>query len=123
MNLKQCSLFAPIVLRLAIAAVFVWFGVSQLVNSDAWVGLVPVWATGFGINAFFVVHFNGVFEILMGLFLSLGIFTRWVALILAAHLFVITTHLGLSAVGVRDFGLSFATLSIAMHGDDEWTLI
>ncbi len=120
-NTQNWPNYAPIVLRLGLTAVFTWFGVSQIVNTGAWVGLVPVWATGiFGLSAVNIVHINGILEIVGALLLGTGFFVRYVAAILALHLFVITSHLGLSAIGVRDFGLSFATLAIALFGNDKY---
>jgi len=104
-------------------AVFIWFGVSQLINTSAWVSLVPGWATGiFGLTAADVVHMNGVFEIIAGCMLVLGIYVRVVALLLGLHLIVIAGELGITAIGVRDFGLSFATLSVALFGTDRYCL-
>lgn len=120
MNSQKISDFAPLILRLAMTAVFVWFGVSQILNTGPWVSLVPSWATGFGLNAVDVVHLNGAFELILALLLGTGFYVRWVAGLLANHLFVITTGLGLSATGVRDFGLSFATLAIAFFGNDKY---
>jgi uncharacterized membrane protein YphA (DoxX/SURF4 family) len=101
------------ILRLALAGVFLWFGFSQLFNSLAWVGIVPDWAVNIlHMPPAFIVLGNGLLEVALGSLLALGILTRYVALILALHLFVIAFELGLTAIGVRDFGLSFATLAI-----------
>jgi uncharacterized membrane protein YphA (DoxX/SURF4 family) len=59
---------------------------------------------------------NGLFEVGAGVFLALGIWTRFVAFILGLHLLLISSSLGFSAIGVRDFGLSFATLALALLG-------
>src|SRR6185436_17838696 len=77
MTSQKMSALAPVVLRLAMTAVFIWFGVSQLINTSAWVSLVPGWATGIlGLTAADVVHMNGVFEIIAGCMLGLGIYVR-----------------------------------------------
>lgn len=120
---KRFSHYAPVVLRLALTAVFLWFGTSQLLNTNMWIGLVPVWATSLsGMSAVTIVHMNGVFEVIAGVLLALGVFVRLIAILLFAHLLVITSHLGLTPVGVRDFGLSFATLALALFGDDMYCL-
>ena len=101
------------VLRLALAGVFLWFGFSQLFDSLAWVGIVPDWAVNLlHMPPAFIVLSNGLLEVVLGSLLALNILTRYVALVLALHLFVIAFELGLTAIGVRDFGLSFATLAI-----------
>jgi len=119
LNTQKWPTYAPIVLRLGLTAVFTWFGVSQLVNTAQWVGLVPTWATGiFSLSAVDIVHINGVFELICALMLGTGFYVRWAAALLALHLFVITSHLGITSIGVRDFGLSFATLALALFGED-----
>lgn len=101
------------ILRLSLAGVFIWFGFSQLFNSLAWVGIVPNWAVNLlHMPPAFIVLGNGLLEVVLGSLLALGILSRYVALVLALHLFVIAFEMGFSAIGVRDFGLSFATLSV-----------
>lgn len=120
---QKLSSYAPVVLRLAMAAVFVWFGVSQLANPNAWISLVPAWATNLlGASALTVVYLNGILEIILGSFLAVGFYARIVAAVLFIHLLVIVSHLGLNAIGVRDFGLSFATLAIALFEEDKHCL-
>lgn len=120
MNSQKAKALAPVILRYALTLVFVWFGTNQLINASAWVRLVPEWATVFGMSAETVVHLNGMFEIIAAILLGAGVYVRLVASVLALHLFVITTHLGFTPVGVRDFGLSFATLSVALFGPDKY---
>ncbi len=124
MSTKNLSAYAPIVLRLALTGVYVWFGTSQIVNAGAWTSIVPAWATGLsGMDATTIVHLNGVLEIIIGALLALGIFVRWAALILFLHLLVIAADLGISPIGVRDFGLALATLALALQGEDKWCLL
>ncbi len=70
-----------------------------------------------------IIHLNGFLEIAASLLLILGLYVRWVALALALHLFVIAGSLGLNPLGVRDFGLSFATLALACFGADRFCLV
>lgn len=114
--------YAPLVLRLALAAVLGWFGTSQLLSPNNWINIVPDWATNLsGMSALTVVTFNGWFEIVFALLLAAGIQTRIVATILFLHLLTITSGFGFSATGIRDFGLSFAMLSVALFGTDEFS--
>ena len=69
-----------------------------------------------------IVMANGIFEVIFGTLLGLGIFTRIVAIILAVHLISITFSLGYGETAVRDFGLAMATASIALGGADIWSL-
>lgn len=103
------------VLRLALAAVFLWFGFSQLLDSVTWVTYVPDWAVNMmHLPPAMIVIGNGLTEIILGGMLAMGIFTRTVAILLGLHLFVIAFDLGFTALGIRDFGLACATIALAL---------
>lgn len=109
--------YGPTILRVGMALVFLWFGISQLSDTAMWVRLIPEWvmdATGFTASMF--VHFNGAFEVVLGLCLLLGYFTRVSAFLLGLHLLSIMVDVGLTAIGVRDFGLFIAMVAIFAHG-------
>ncbi|MEK7645302.1 MAG: DoxX family membrane protein [Patescibacteria group bacterium] len=115
--------YAPTVLRVGISLVFLWFAFQQLTNTDAWTGFVPDLAVSLsGLSAETLVLFNGVFEAVFGLALLVGFYTRLAAALLSLHLFHLVFVVGYSAIGVRDFGLAVATLSIALAEVDRWTL-
>ncbi len=118
---------APVVLRIGLALVFLWFGADQLMHTAKWVGLIPGWLTGkayffsvFNFQATTLVHFNGAFEIVFGICLLFGLFVRVVTLLLALHMMHITLTLlmasGITAVSVRDVGLSFAAVTLFLLG-------
>ena len=110
---------APMVLRIAISLVFLWFGTQQLINTQAWLSFVPDFAISTsGMSAITLVHFNGVFEVLFGLSLLVGFYTRASALVLGLHLIGISLSLGLSAIAIRDFGLACASISVFLYGMD-----
>lgn len=101
------------ILRLGLAALFLWFGFSQLLDSVNWVSWVPEWAVSLlHIPPAMIVLANGAFEVIAGGLIALNIFTRWAAFALAAHLAIITFDIGANAIGVRDFGLTMATLAL-----------
>ena len=121
MNARTLSRFAPVVLRLGLSAVVAWFGASQLMSPAQWISIVPAWALGIShLSANTIVFLNGCFEVVAALLLAVGIFVRWVALLLSVHLIVITADLGLSAIGVRDFGLAIALFSVFLSGTDDF---
>lgn len=103
-------------LRVALAAVFLWFGVSQLMDTTMWEGFVPLWIVDLGLSAKMIVTVNATVELILGTLLLFGVFVRFCALVLALHLFGIALSIGFNATGVRDFGLAFATLVVAMRG-------
>lgn len=105
---------AYLLLRLGMAAVYLYFGFSQVFAPSDWVGVVPSWATSLsGMTPQTIVLANGVMEVVLATLLALSIWVRWVSLILALHLFIISLGFGISATGIRDLGLTIATLSLA----------
>lgn len=103
------------ILRLGLAAMFLWFGFSQLLDGLNWVGWVPEWAVNtLHLPPAMIVLANGAFEVIAGALIAFNVLTRWVALALALHLALITIEIGMTAIGVRDFGLTMATLALAL---------
>lgn len=103
-----------LILRLGLAAMYLWFGFSQLLDTVNWVGWVPEWAVNIlNIPPALIVLGNGLFEVVLGGMLALGLFVRPVAIILGLHLALITIEIGMTAIGVRDFALTCATFALA----------
>lgn len=111
--------FAPILLRLSLSLLFLWFGVSQLIDQESFVSYVPSWVP---IDIFTAVMLNGIMEIVLGVLLAIGFFTRISAVLLAVHLVGIAISLGYNDLAMRDWALAFATVSVALYGPDEWSL-
>ncbi|MBX4206441.1 DoxX family protein [Candidatus Parcubacteria bacterium] len=108
------SSIGRLILRLGMAAVYLFFGFSQLFDGLNWVGMVPAWAVNLvHLPPAMIVLGNGAFEVVFGALLAAGLLVRPVAVILAIHLLVIASSFGFTPLGVRDFGLSLATLSLA----------
>lgn len=112
MNMTQGEM-GLLLLRFGLAIVYLYFGFSQLVTPDRWVGVVPGWAGVSTLTPHTIVLMNGIFEIVFASLLIFGFWLRPVSFLLAAHLAVITIGMGFNATGVRDFGLTIATLA---HG-------
>jgi uncharacterized membrane protein YphA (DoxX/SURF4 family) len=117
--LTRIQPLAPIIIRLGMGVVFLFFSYYQFSDASAWTGYVPHAVVAlFGGNATMLVLLNAWFELIAGLSLLAGFQTRIVSLLLALHLFGITATIGISPLGVRDLGLAVATLSIAFAGPD-----
>ena len=116
------SEYGKIIVRIAIALVVLWFGITQLRNPDPWTGLLPAFLPSIVAAKSFII-FNGVFEVVFGLLLLLGIYVRFAALILWIHILLITINLGYGPVAVRDFGLAFASLAIFFNGHDRFCIL
>jgi uncharacterized membrane protein YphA (DoxX/SURF4 family) len=76
--------YAATLLRLALAAVFVWFGALKLVGSSPVHDLIA--ATLPFIDADISVPALGAVEVAIGLVLAVGVFPRVTLLVLAGHL-------------------------------------
>ncbi|MBI2548210.1 DoxX family membrane protein [Candidatus Woesearchaeota archaeon] len=128
--------YAPMILRLGLSIVFLWFGITQLVNPESFLGYIPQWLYPHPLDMMhehplqmfhqlpltphLIIMGNGIIEIILGGMLLLGLLTRIVALLLMGHLLVIMLGLGYNDIAVRDFGLFIATLSVFLHGPDQW---
>lgn len=123
-NLKtkgKTQALSPIILRIGLGAVVIWFGLQQLNSSASWIVYLPLWAENLPISQINFVYINGFFELIFGLLLVLGFYTRVVAFFLALHLFSIVFVVGYNEIGVRDFGLAVGLLSIFLHGPSDWS--
>lgn len=122
MNITTMRTLAPAVLRYGLVFVFVWFSVSQLTDPNMWARQIPEWLTNLtGMSAVTIVKLNGTFEIIMAILLAFGIQIRIVAALLTLHMLSIAINLGLGATAVRDIGLMFGCLSVALHGADAYS--
>jgi|SRR3989344_2877458 len=123
-NLPVSSLssYAPVVLRAGLVILFLWFGLSQVSAPGDWVSWVPEWTSAFGVSASTIVLLNGAFEVVLGALLAVGFYTRVAALLLSIHLLFIAYEVGYNDVGVRDFVLAIATLSLALFEPDQYTI-
>ena len=117
--IKQLPFFAPIVLRLGLAGVFIWFGLSQIFDPNAWTSYIPDIAIHVtGISAFILVIGNGIFEVVMAILLVFGIWVRPVAALLFLHMCGILATVGLDSIGVRDVAIAAGLLSVTLYGND-----
>ena len=110
------------ILRISMSLVFLYFGYQQISSPDSWIGFVPEFLTKSFLTPNNLVLANGILEISLGIFMILGLYTRFASLILSLHLFGIAFSIGYVPTGVRDFGLAFATLVVFLNGADIYTL-
>ncbi len=89
---------APAIVRIGMSLVFLWFSYSQLTNPAMWTRLVPEYAVSLsGMTATTLVYANGIFELVFGVLLLVGLYTRIAALLLALHLIEIVSSVGYGA--------------------------
>lgn len=116
-NLKETlKPWGVAVLRWGLAIVFLYFGISQLMYPERFVGWLPAEVAMIPLAPKIIVILNGALELLFGTALALGLYTRIAAFILGSHLAGITYTIGLTEIGFRDLGLSIATLALVLTG-------
>ena len=120
-NLNAYQRYAPSLLRLGIALVFLYFSISQLTAPEDWTGFLPKFLRSSPTPETFILA-NGGFELAAGILLILGVWVRPVALLLALHLAGIVFTLGFNSIAARDFGLMVATFVVFLNGKDAWCL-
>jgi uncharacterized membrane protein YphA (DoxX/SURF4 family) len=113
------ELYAPGVLRIGMAVIILWFSIQQFLHNSVWVAYIPESITNLtGLQVSQLVFLNAVFELVFGLAILFGFYTRFASLLLAIHLFDIMWVVGYGATGVRDLGLAIGTLVVFMNGPD-----
>ena len=125
--------YSVAIIRIGLAFVLLWFGINQLINQESFLGYVPQWLYPHDIvmqhehpmqfmhniptpSVHFILMFNGIFEVIIGLLLLIGIYTRVIAFIAALHLLSIAFSLGYNDIAIRDFGLGLMALSLVFSG-------
>ena len=110
------------ILRISLSLVFLYFGISQIISPGNWAGFIPSFLSNWIFSANNLVVFNGILEITLGLFLIMGLYTKFSSFVLSIHLFFIALSMGFSPLGVRDLGLSLATFVVFLNGIDRYCL-
>lgn len=106
--------------RIGLAAVFLWFGISQYSNPQQFFGYIPAFATAVA-SVQTIVLFNATLDTLLGAAFLLGVKIRWFAAIAVVHILSIAYSLGYNPVMVRDIGLAAAALAVFLNGEDAWS--
>ena len=89
--------YSYLALRLGLAAVFLWFGIDKIVHPSYWLN---AWTTT---SQF--VYLCGVFEILAGVSLATGIFSKFFSALAALLLVGAAVFFGSADEIARDIGL------------------
>ncbi len=89
--------YSYLALRLGLAAVFLWFGIDKIVHPSYWLN---AWMTT---SQF--IYLCGVFEILTGVSLATGIFSKFFSVLAVLFLVGAAIFVSSSDVIIRDIGL------------------
>lgn len=115
----QSLKYSNLVLRLFLAAVFLWFGIDKFLHPDywfnAWVpqGFSSLWQNT-GLRPIDIVYILGVFEILVGVSLVANIFVFFFSILSILFLVGNIIFNGFSEIIVRDVGLIGGLLSLIL---------
>lgn len=113
------SAIAYHILRYGFTALFIWFGLSQLISPDRWTSFIPEWVTALsGLSAHSFVLLNGGAEIFLAFCLAFDVMVHLVAPLLFLHMMGIALDIGVTPVGVRDFGLAISLLAFSVLSRD-----
>jgi len=104
---------ASLILRVGLAITFIWIGVLIVKNPAAWASYVLPWAAALLPVPIETMMFGtGIFDILVGLALLVGIKTWIPAFLAAGHIFVVLITTGITEITVRDIGLLGASIAL-----------
>jgi len=99
--------------------VVLWFSIQQFLHNSVWTAYIPDSIVSLThMSAPTLVLLNAIFELVFGLALMFGWYTRLASLLLALHLFDIMWVVGYGEIGVRDLGLAIGTFVVFMNGPD-----
>jgi uncharacterized membrane protein YphA (DoxX/SURF4 family) len=105
-TIKDNTKLANQILRIGLGLTIIWFGLTQLMNPQDWIGFLPEWAfTQTIISTIGLVYINGIFETVTALMLIFNQHTKIASILLSIHMIFIIFHLGYNDLAVRDFGI------------------
>ena len=104
---------ATVLLRVALATVFLYAAISSTLQPSEWVGYLPRLLADHFDGAVLLKIFS-VYELLIAAFLLIGLYVRYVALLAALTLGgIVLSNFALFAITFRDIALIFAALALA----------
>lgn len=116
------SRYSYLALRLGLAAVFLWFGIDKMFHPAYWLNAwvpqgVQLLIAKFNLTGIQFIYLNGIFEILIGLSLVTGVFTKLFSALAIIFLLSILVFVSISEVTVRDFGLLGGFIAVLLWPD------
>ncbi len=116
------SFYGILILRVGLGIVFLYFGFNQIIEPKAWIDLVPSIFSNF-VNLKIFIYLNGIFDLIIGICLILGLFIKIISLLGFLHLIsIFLFSLKFTPSGIRDLGLAFAILSLYFLDEDRFNI-
>lgn len=113
----QSFRYAHLSIRLALAFVFIWFGIDKFIHPEYWANAwlpetVSAFMGKFGVSPVDFMYLNGIVEILIGASLLLNVFIGTFSVIAIIFLIGVMVFHGFNEIIVRDIGLIGGFLSL-----------
>jgi uncharacterized membrane protein YphA (DoxX/SURF4 family) len=117
------SRYSYLVLRLGLAVVFLWFGIDKIIHPaywlNAWVASSALYLMDkVGLTGTQFIYINGIFEILIGLSMVTGVFSKLFSFVAVLFLLMLFLFVGLNEVTIRDFGLIGGFIAVILWPED-----
>lgn len=111
----QRTFASKLLLIIALAFVFGYFGIDKFVHPEFWLSWIPLWMEGLmGLSRDAWLTVIGLSEVVMAILLIIPVrkVQKIGAILIALHLVGILTQVGWNDIGVRDLGLLLADLAL-----------
>ena len=99
------------IMRISLAFVFLWFGVSEIIDPINWVSYLPAFVSSLGIDSNFLVQIHGILLVIISFCLIFKLYLRYAAFLAVLIIMQITFGLLLiskfeiNEIVVRDIGI------------------
>ena len=109
--LKNLATHNGFIMRIFLAFVFLWFGVSEFADPANWVSYMPSFVSVLGLDANFLVVIHGLFLIVLSfclifkLFLRIASFAAILILLQITFGLLVISKFEINEIVVRDIGL------------------
>ena len=118
--LERNQHYGPVLVRIGVSLVFLWFGIDKFFHVQTWIGWIPPWMAQlipFSLVTF--MYIQGIIESVVGAMLLLGYRVRFAGFIaaltlLGAELAMVGT--GQTELMLRDAALLAASASLCLTG-------
>jgi len=110
---------AALLLRVALAIVFLYAAISSFLQPSEWVGYLPRLLTEH-FNSRVLLMFFSMLELLLAVLLLVGIYVRYVAIAAALTLAgIVLSNFSLFIITFRDIALMIAALALAVLSSED----
>ena len=113
------------IMRIFLAFVFLWFGVSEVMDPANWVSYMPAVVSGLGAEGSLLVQIHGALLVIVSFCLIFKLFLRYTAFIAVLIMLQITFGLLLSSkfeineIIVRDIGVLGLAIGVWLNAEKD----